>query len=209
MVKLQYVITNASKKLYIKLGASGKPETCSNPSRQLFEHDKAQNVLDNLPKTFKKFHFRVEAVSENTADTERKEKEKKKTIRPDEYVVPDTVKVWLDKVASCNNLAKDALKRKEELVIALSNIDRDISNLTHKVRLEKKQNACAGYKRYREWKQLVDERGNIKDELIVVSTILDSNLSSIATDRIRKTVEKLSSRCFEIREHICNKVENT
>lgn len=54
---LDYVITNHSKKIFIRLGDGGVPETCSKNQCQYFTQKKANNVLRSLPKTMKKFHF--------------------------------------------------------------------------------------------------------------------------------------------------------
>lgn len=208
---LNYVITNSSKRIFIRLNETGHPVTCSENNKQSFEYSKARNIVDNLPKSLKRFHFKTEPVPEIANHSEKNKEvhleKKKEIIRVENYSVPSEVNAWVEKVKTCNNLAREALERKNELLAALSNVDRGISNITHKVELEKKQNACEGYKRYRDWKQLVDKRRVIKDELTIVSTILDSNLSSIATNRIQKAVEGLGNRCFEMRDFV--EIDNT
>ena len=54
---LDYVITNHSKKIFIRLGDGGVPETCSKNQCQYFTQKKAKNIIKSLPKTMKKFHF--------------------------------------------------------------------------------------------------------------------------------------------------------
>lgn len=199
---MDYVITNPNKKIYIRLNANGSPETCVEQAAQRFERSKAKNILDNLPKTMKKFNFKVVAIPDKIADTKETEKEdiKKDIIVNESYVVPDTVAQWVERVKNCNGLAKDAAKRKEELIQALSNADRDLSNCLHKIELEKWKNGCDGYKEYKNSKIILKKRRDIKDELSVVQSILSSNLESLATDRIEKVVKSLSERVFSVRE---------
>lgn len=54
---MYYVISNG--KTYIKLNGNGNPETCSKKDAQVFSYEKANNLLNNIPKTMKKFHFTV------------------------------------------------------------------------------------------------------------------------------------------------------
>lgn len=205
---MDYIIVNPGRKVYIRLNEFGSPETCTKHSMQRFEYSKAKNILDNLPKTMKKFHFRVEAVPEIvTIKDERslksdvqKNKTEKKVLENHTYTTPDSVLNWLERVKSCNNLAKDANKRKEELVHLLSDVDKELSNCLHRIELEPNKNGCEGFKAYKQTKIILEKRRIIKDEFSVVSSILDSNLSSIASDRIEKIVNGLSNRKFTIRE---------
>ena len=57
--------------------------------------------------------------------------------------------------------------------------------------LEKWKDGCTGYKEYKSVKLILEKRRTIKDELIVVTSILDSSLESIAADRIEKIVGNL------------------
>lgn len=213
---LDYVITNHSRKIFIRLGDGGTPETCSKNQCQYFTQKKAKNVLKSLPKTMKKFHFMAikmplpfdqdkcdqQKSCKNTyheSDHEDKNNIKCKTFTK-EYVTPIEVEIWLDKMKSCNGLAKEALCRKNELLCQLSNVDRELSNCLHEIELCKNMNACNGYKEYRRIKIILEKRRVIKDELIVVKSILSSNLQSIGSDRIQKVIDGLGNRKFTIRD---------
>lgn len=206
---MDYLIFNSSKRLYIRLNRYGTPETCSEASAQRFEYSKAKNIISSLPKELKRLHFKVEGVPNIVGRiTQRDSKipissdgeRKTKVLTHSCYEVPECVIQWVGKVETCNFLAQDAQRRKDELVQSLSNVDKKIANITHIVLFERPQNACNGYKRYREWKRLVDERSVIKDELMVVSAILESNIQSLASNHIRKTVEGLKTRKFTMRD---------
>ena len=214
---LDYVITNHNKKIFIRLGDGGVPETCSKNQCQYFTQKKAKNVVKSLPKTMKKFHFlamqmpplfnqdkcdQQEDCNKNIyceSNHEDKNNIKCKTFKK-EYVVPIEVETWLDKMKNCNGLAKEALFRKSELICQLSNIDKELSNCLHEIELSKNMNACNGYKEYRRIKIILEKRRIIKDELIVVKSILSSNLQSIGSDRIQKVIDGLGNRKFTIRD---------
>lgn len=54
------LITNGST--YIKLDENGQPVTCVKHAAQIFPEEKARNILNCLPKTFKKFHFKIKPI---------------------------------------------------------------------------------------------------------------------------------------------------
>lgn len=200
---MEYAITNPNKKIYIRLGDEGKPETCVKNLRQTFTQEKAKNILRSLPKTMKKFHFKLEPIldqhaneAENTEDSDGHEI----SYIAKQYEITPEVQNWLNRVRECNGLAKDAACRKKELLQQLSNVDRELSNCLHEIELFKNMNACEGYKEYKRTKIILERRRKIKDELSVVNSILTCNLESIATDRVQKVVNRLGRRKFAIRE---------
>lgn len=194
------MIVNPQKTLYIRI-ENGRPVTCTKQNRQRFEYSKACNILSHLPKTLHKFNFKVEPVSEvNESPPDAKVDKDVKKIIENQYIIPSEVQGWLDRVKECNGLAKDAASRKSELISQLSNVDRELSNCLHEIELSGKMNACKGYKEYRRTKTILERRRVIKDELSVVDSILQSNLQSMATDRIQKVVNGLGKRKFTIRE---------
>lgn len=198
---MDYVITNSNKKIYIRLNDKGCPETCVRQKAQRFESSKAKNILDNLPKTMKKFHFKLQVASDDYVSTlSSGEAQSEEVIISTYYTVSESVIKWVDRVKNCNDLARDAKNRKSELVCALSNVDKELSNCLHEIELTKWKNGCSGYKEYKAVKNILEKRRRIKDELIVIQSILESNLQSIAADRIEKVVERLGNRIFNIRE---------
>jgi len=139
---LNYVIKN-HKNLYIRLNENGKPVTCSERERGVFEHSKAKNILDNLQKTLKKLNFKVEPIPENIRQKGEEYKEvEKKVIYNENYVIPDTILRWVEKFGICDDILKEAEIRKKELIQIISSYDRSISNWLHSVELERKKNAC-------------------------------------------------------------------
>ena len=77
VMNLDYVITNPNKKVYIRLNENGSPETCSKQIAQRFEFSKAKNICGSLPKSLRKFHFKVEAIPEEITNKEIERVEEK------------------------------------------------------------------------------------------------------------------------------------
>lgn len=196
---MNYVIKN-HKNLYIRLNENGKPVTCSEREMGVFEHSKAKNILDNLQKTLKKLNFKVEPIPENIRQKGEEYKEvEKKVIYNENYVIPDTILRWVEKFGICDDILKEAEIRKKELIQIISSYDRSISNWLHSVELERKKNACAGYKKYSDVKDIVDKRRCVKDELMIINNVLKMDFRELDRDIVHKTVIGLAKRKFAYR----------
>lgn len=195
------LITNQDKKIYIRLNASGQPETCVKSAAQKFTDTKANNILNNLPRTLKHFNFMVITVPDEDVKQVSEELKKvtssKPTIRNENYVVPNTVTSWMDRIEQCNTLVIDAKHRKDELFEQLSDVDKDLSNCLHIIEMTKWKNGCDGYKEYKKIKQILEKRRTIKDELSVVQSLASCNINHFSVDHV---VDKLENRSFTIRE---------
>lgn len=53
---------------------------------------------------------------------------------------------------------------------------------------------------YKDMKTILEKRREIKDELLVLTTILSLNVSNVTSERIQKIVGGLENRVFTIRE---------
>lgn len=201
MFILDYVIANPNKKVFIRLGKGGAFETCTKSMATHFEEEKARNVLKNLPKTFRKFNFSIFGnynvseldMTESNADEEH-------VIFNAAYKKSDSVDFWINKMKEFQGFSDEALKRKSQLVQDLSNVDKEVSNCLHKIELTNWKNGCDGYKEYKSLKTVLEKRRKIKDELIIVGSILNSNLGDIEAEEFEKTVDWLNNRVFKIRE---------
>lgn len=214
---MQYMITNQARKIFIRLNENGQPETCVKSVAHKFTDKKAKNILSNLPKSMRQFHFSVVRVPDDS-DEEICEvqienvnninnidsissikdiKHEKVTIKNENYIVPNTVTSWMDRIKQCNNLISDARHRKDELFDQLSDIDKELSNCLHIIEMTKWKSGCDGYKEYKRVKQILEKRRVIKDELSVVQSISSCNLKHLSVDHV---VDNLENRSFTIRE---------
>lgn len=111
---MDYVIKN-HKNVYIRLNKNGTAVTCAEHERSLFEESKARNILNGLPKTLKRLNFRLEAIPDIKSKEELVNSAKKEVIENNNYIVPNTVKQWVEKFGVCDDILKEAQKRREEL----------------------------------------------------------------------------------------------
>lgn len=194
---MDYVIKN-HKNLYIKLNKNGTPVTCTEYEKTLFEESKAKNILDHLPKILKKLKFKVEAIPDIVQDKSSAIIEKK-VIQGKDYIISDEIKQWKEKFGICDDILKEAQRRKNELCRIISNSDRAVSNWLHEIELEKKKNACEGYLKYRDIKEIVDKRRMAKDEWMIINNILQMDFKNLDREVINKAIFGLTKRKFTYR----------
>lgn len=186
------------KNVYIRINSNGKPVTCAEKDKTFFEESKAKNILDNLPKTLQRLKFKIEFISSDVI-YDNKNIMENKTIQSENYIVSDQIKQWIEKFGICDDILKEAHKRKEELNKTISNFDRAISNWLHEVELEKKKNACGGYLKYKDIKEIVDKRRTAKDEWIIINNILRMDFRNLDREVVNNAVIGLTKRKFTYR----------
>lgn len=185
--------------VYIRLNKNGTPITCAEHEKTLFEYSKAKNIIDNIPKTLRKLKFKVESVSDFIINENAEENLEKKVIASDNYTVSDNILQWVEKFGICDDILKEAQKRKNELNKTISNYDKAINNWLHEVELEKKKNACGGYLKYRDIKDIVDKRRKAKDEWMIINNILRMDFRNLDREVVNKAVIGLANRKFTYR----------
>lgn len=190
---MDYVIKN-SKNVYIRLNNNGRPVTCTEYQKSIFEESKAKNILKSLPKTLRKLKFRVEAIPDITLKNNTLH-----VLQTEKYVVPDQISQWIEKFGICDDILKEAKKRKEELNGIISNYDRAVSNWLHEVEIEKKKNACGGYLKYSDIKDIVDKRRVAKDEWLIINNILRMDFRRLDREVVNNAVIGLTKRKFTYR----------
>lgn len=193
---MDYVICNPAKTVFIRLN-NGKPETCVKQCMQRFTYDKAKNISSNLPKSLKKFHFKVDSIPE--IDDGSTEIAGVKVICS---IVDKSLEMknWEQKISYCESVAEEAIARKEELCRLLSNVDKKLCNIYHEIELEPWKSGSAGYICYKKIKLAREERRRIKDELAVVSRILDCGLDTFAKSRTSEVIDGLQNRKYTYRD---------
>lgn len=195
---MDYIIKN-HKGIFIRLNSTGKAVTCVEHERTLFEYSKAKNVLDSLPKTLRRLNFKMEAVPDIAPKKELNKKTKKKVIQSENYIVPDEITQWVEKFGICDDILKEAQKRKEELNKILSEVDKDFSNIIHEIEFEGKVDLYKGWKERNMVKENREKRRRIKDELLVISNALKTDFRNLDRNTMDKAVAGLAKRKFTFR----------
>lgn len=196
--KLDYVIKN-HKNVYIRLNKNGAPVTCGEHEKTLFEYSKAKNILNSLPKTLHKLKFRVEPVRDTILDNDENKNSEKRVIESNNYIVSENILQWIEKFGICDDILKEAQKRKDELNKALSEIDKDFSNIIHKIEFEGKIDLYGAWIERNEVKSNRERRRQIKDELFIISSVLKIDFRNFKKDKLNKMVTGLAKRRFTFR----------
>lgn len=196
---MDYVIKN-HKNVYIRLNKNGSPVTCTEHEKTLFEHSKAKNVLGNLPKTLRRLNFEVEPIPDffqKSLDAEKNVEQK--VIETENYIIPDSIVQWIDKFGICDDILKEAQKRKDELNKELSSIDKQFSNLIHEIEFEGKVDLYGGWKERNQIKENRERRRSIKDEILIISNVLKMDFRNLDREVINRAVIGLTKRKFTYR----------
>ena len=189
---MDYVIKN-HKNLYIRLNKNGNAVTCAEHEKTLFEYSKANNILDNLPKTLKRLKFKVEAVPDII------QKSEERIIENNKYIVSESLQKWIEKFGICDDILKEAQKRRDELNRELSNVDKQFVNLVHEIEFEGKVDLYGGWQERNRIKENREKRRNIKDELLIISNVLRMDFRHLDRDAINKAIAGLANRKFTYR----------
>lgn len=197
---MDYLIANPSKTVFIRLDDNGRPVTCTKNDLQRFEYSKANNLVSNLPKTMKKFHFKTFPIPEIFEKKEKyDQKDDRNVITNTSYIPSENITRWIEKFSVCDDIISEAKIRKEELKISLSNTDKELSNRLHIIELENNKNACQGYNEYRQIRNIMQKRREIKDELLIISNVLRHDFTGFTKENVHKSIAGLSNRKFTLR----------
>lgn len=194
---MDYVIKNR-KGVYIRLNDNGTPVTCAEHEKSLFEQSKAKNIFDNLPKTLKRLNFKVEPILDIRQNKLNSSLDRK-VIKSENYIIPDQITQWIEKFGICDDILKEAQERKEELSRLLSDVDKEFSNMVHKVELEEKIDMYGAWRERMEWQKNRRKRRKIKDELLIISNVLKMDFRNLDRSTIDKAVRGLAKRKFTYR----------
>lgn len=184
---MDYVIR--SGKVYIRIN-NGKAETCTENNKGLFTESKAKNILDSLPKTLKRYGFRVEAIP----DIPPKVNENKR------YKVPKSVSQWIDKFGTIGQVLSEARARSNILIAEINTCDDELIDIVHDAEMEEDMNLYQGWLLYVRLRKNRRKRRELKDELLIISDILDDiDPSQFQRNRIQRAVDGLLHRKYKYR----------
>lgn len=193
---MDYIITNLNRKLYIRLNKNGLPETCTREMAQRFESSKARNIVDHLPKTLKKFNFKVEAVPDIIKDN--------KIIREDKrekYIPSENITRWIEKFGKCGDILNEAEEREQQLLKDLKDNDKELIDILHIIEIEKSKDLFSSWKLYKRIRNNRIERRSMKDELMIVENVLEQikSISCFHREKIQKAIDGLFNRKYTFR----------
>ena len=192
---MDYEIVSGNQKIYIKLDSGGRPVTCGKSERGKFEKSKAKNILNSLPKTLRKFHFKMEAIP----DIPKKEDPttKPKVIENVGYVPSSNVTQWIEKFGQCGDILNAAIERHSELVKNLSDLDKSLTDLLHSVELERPKDLFKAWIIYTDIRTNRRKRRDVKDELRIIRDVIHGvDPAALQREHIKKSVDDLANRKY-------------
>lgn len=207
---MNYVIVN-NKDLCIRLNKTGCPEICSRNNAQSFESSKAKNILDNLPKTFKKFNFRVEPIPdaiftdtnkniENSTLENTTIKKRKQLKSGNSYEVSEDIISWVDRFGLCYDTLDEANEKVKTLIKILEKSDDELLDILHIIEIEPPKDLYGGWLLYKRIRENRKKRRSIKDEIMIIENVLENiDRTYLNRDRIRKAIDGLFKRKYRFR----------
>ena len=168
-----------------------------------FPRELANKVHKNyIPKSLRK-EFHIE-MYELPSSKEAKESKIIKAATKEDFKSPvraidkPNIKRWVDKIHSLNGLADEATARRDELNKRLKQLDLVTPDAAHYVE-KSKPNAAQMCKFFKTWQKKLQERREIKDELMILDFILDNQIKNTLGEDLTKVVNGLDNRKYEPR----------
>ena len=196
---MDYCIKN-NRNIYIKLNENGAPTTCVESVRGVFEFSKAKNLLNCLPKKLRAMNFKVEPIPEIKPRETEKKNIKQSIVKREEYLISEDISRWIDKFGTCSDILEEAKERKNVLIVELRNKDTELIDILHIIEIEPPKDLYSGWKLYKWIKENRKKRRLIKDELLIVESVLNEiNPSCVQKEKIQKAIDGLFSRKYTFR----------
>lgn len=186
---MDYVIKN-HKNVYIRLNENGKPVTCGDGNKGLFEHSKAKNIFKSLPKTLRRLNFRIECVPDIPP----------KIIQTRNYKISDDIKKWVDKFGICEDVLNEATDRMKFLLEEQRKLDNELIDILHIIEIENSKDLYNGWLQYKHIRENREKRRLVKDEMIIIGDILEKvNSSCFQRERLQRSIDGLFTRKYTFR----------
>ena len=184
---MDYTIADIKNKLYIRLNSDGKPTTCNLSQAQRFSQEKANNILNNLPRRLKTYGFKLKEIHD--------------VIENVDYVPDKNITRWIDNFGKCADTVDVAKMRIKEISELLEQIDKELIDVLHIIEIEKSKDMFSGWKLYKRIKENRLRRRSLKDEKLILQNAVKNikNISDLSSDRIKSMVEGLSTRKYTYR----------
>lgn len=178
------------KNVYIRLNENGRPVTCSEINRGLFEQSKAKNILASLPKTLRRLNFRVECIPDIPP----------KILQNKNYKVSNVIKQWVDKFGICGDVLNEAADRMKFLMEEQRKLDNELIDILHIIEIENSKDLYNGWLQYKHIRENREKRRLVKDEMIIIGDILEKvNSSCFQRERLQKSIDGLFTRKYTFR----------
>lgn len=176
------------------------------------QRSKASNVLMNCVSKNLRTRYRVIEIEDTITFCSKSIDE---SINNIEIVIKpkdDVVKRLINKPKDENQLFPSSInldnfvkfiqnseKRKEDLVVELSDVDKEISDINHYIEFGR-FNAYQGWLAFNMLKSRLKKRRKVKDELHVLTQLGECKINSASIEKVKLSMNKLNSRKYQPRK---------
>lgn len=211
LIKLPYVITDGDK-VYLFRDNRGNfiPTTNKNVADIWESKQKAVNVLNSCVNKNLRDRYMVMEI-----EVEKPKKTVEQVIKVRSYenlkpnneaakriinspIVDNDLETIKDKLAKLYNYVQSSEERQKELANALSDVDKEISDIHHYIEFGK-FNCYQGWLAFSMLRNRLKQRRKIKDELTIINQLGESIIDLNALNNIQKGIERLDSRTYQPR----------
>lgn len=192
----KYIITDGLRFIYRNHSGKYVP-TPSEAMADIFSKRQADAIFSNsLPKALKSvFHVvKYDKPPEDVKQLTQSELDN----NTEKVMVSENIQRWLDKVSDLNGLAKEARRRKEELMKQLHDLEGELLDIEHYIEFSN-LNAAQGYKASKDIKECRVKRRSVKNELLVLDIILEQRVTEMVDEEIHKRVQGMDRRAYKPR----------
>lgn len=192
----EYIITDGSRFIYRNRSGKFVPAP-SEAMADIFSKKQADAIFNNsLPKALKSvFHVvKYDKPPEDVKQLTQSELDN----NTEKVMVSENIQRWLDKVSDLNGLAKEAKRRKEELIKQLHDLEGELLDIEHYIEFSN-LNAAQGYKASKDIKECRVKRRSVKNELLVLDIILEQRVDEMISEEIYKKVQSIDKRTYSPR----------
>lgn len=173
------------------------------------QRSKAKNILMNcISKNFRK-RYKVIEVEDNITSLKFSDDNSELEIEPKDSVVKQICNEkneggHLDSlVADIYNLtdfAQNTENRKETLLSALSDVDKEICDINHYIEFGKNFNAYQGWLAFNMLRSRLKKRRKIKDEIYIITQLGECKVNSDMLSTVKNSINGLRIRDYHPRK---------
>lgn len=204
----QYMITDG--RLYLRKDVSGnfvpvKKQALGDTWEQ---RSKAQNILLNCINRNLRNRYKVIEIADEIISKPVVAEKVEKIIEPKECIVRQISNEIIEEnqiisltnnIESLTNFVQSTEHRKEMLLVALSDIDKEISDINHYIEFGGKFNAYQGWLAFNMLRNRLKKRRKIKDELQILVQLGECKINTAMLNEIKKSIGNLNTRKYQPR----------
>ena len=201
---MQYYLVDKSGQYYLRQNDNGDYVPVKNVmlADSWKQQSKAKNVLDsclnkNLRSRYKVIGIEIKNEVLPELKPLRANESFSKSIAAEQIADGETEK-WVGSLSSMKTFIADSEVRKDELTSALSDVDKEVSDILHYIELGT-FNAYQGYLAFNMLRQRLKKRRKIKDELFVLTQIGECKITSDKIESIQQAIHNQNNRKYKPR----------